>query len=145
MKHARLVIGIIALVVLLTACQSSQPGMQIEDPWVRPAVLAGGNGALYLTIHNNTGVDDELIDIRSDIAQSAQIHETVQMEGDMVGMQPVDALDIPAGGSVSLEPGGYHVMLVNIPDRLSEGKLIVFRLIFEKAGELPIEAEVRDQ
>jgi hypothetical protein len=140
-----MVVGIVALVALLTACQPSQPGMQIEDPWVRPAALPGGNGAFYFTIRNNTGVDDALVAVRSDIAQSLEIHQTMQMENDMVGMQLVEALAIPAGGRVSLEPGGYHVMLINIPDQLPAGKLVVFRLVFEKAGEVPIEAEVRDQ
>jgi periplasmic copper chaperone A len=61
----------------------------------------------------------------------------------MLGMQPVARVEIPAGGSLRLEPGGYHLMLVGLRKDLSAGDTIELSLRFEKAGEVTVTAQVR--
>jgi len=58
-------------------------------------------------------------------------------------MRAVDRLEIPAGETVSLEPGGYHIMLLDLASPLEEGSTVELTLTFENAGELVVTAEVR--
>ena len=63
--------------------------------------------------------------------------------GDMMGMQPVARLEIPAGGTVQLAPGGYHIMLIGLTKDLKVGDTVQVTLKFEKAGDVTVTAQVR--
>ncbi|GAB4472070.1 MAG: copper chaperone PCu(A)C [Anaerolineae bacterium] len=152
-----------ALVILgvLTACQGGgTQGMIVKDPWVRPSPMIAGNGAGYLVIQNRSGADDALIGARADFADAVEIHESYVVEqqdaaedgmgemegvGEMMGMRPVDAVPVPAGGEVVLEPGGYHIMFIGINEMLEPGTTVTFTLVFESGLTLEVEAEVRAQ
>jgi len=64
--------------------------------------------------------------------------------GTMMGMRPIPRLDIPAGGSVEFKPGSYHIMLIELVAPLKAGDKIDITLMFEKAGEVKVAAEVKD-
>jgi uncharacterized protein YcnI/copper(I)-binding protein len=102
------------------------------------APVAGG----FLTI-TNTGVeDDRLVSVSVDFAKEGQIHE-MAMEGDVMKMrQLADGLVIPAGETVTLEPGGYHLMFMGLTRALTEGETVPVTLTFEKAGEITIDLPV---
>lgn len=75
--------------------------------------------------------------------------QTTAMGGDMpasemMTMQEVDRIPVPAGGSVALEPGGYHIMLMDLVAPLEVGTTLTVTLTFEEAGEVVVTAEVRD-
>ena len=108
------------------------------------APVAGG----FLTIENTGAEPDRLISARSDIAGDTQIHE-MAMQGDVMKMRPLaDGLEIPAGKTVVLAPGGFHIMFMGLKQTLVEGETITVTLTFEKAGTvdvvLPIEAAAAD-
>ena len=108
------------------------------------APVAGG----FLTIENTGTEPDRLISARSDIAGDTQIHE-MAMQGDVMKMrQLADGLEIPAGETVVLAPGGFHIMFMGLKQALVEGESITVTLTFEKAGTvdvvLPIEAAAAD-
>ena len=71
-----------------------------------------------------------------------EIHES-RLEGDVMTMSPVPGIQVPPGGSAKLEPGGMHVMLINLQQELTPGNKITLTLQFEKSGPVTIEAEVR--
>lgn len=154
------------LLLALAACGGgAAEGITVQDAWVRPAPMVGGNGAAYMVIANGDAEDDTLIGASADFAERVEVHETFaasaedmdadmdmdegtdmggDMEGgDMMGMRPVERIVIPAGGSVALEPGGYHIMLFNVQEALAEGDSVTLTLTFEKAGEVTVEAPVR--
>jgi copper(I)-binding protein len=140
------VLALLAALALAACGQGSvEEGLAVEDAWVRPSPMAQGNGAGYMVITNNTGQDDALLGAGADFAESVEIHETVAMEDDMMAMHHVERIDIPAGESVSLEPGGYHVMLIGVTEALREGDTVTLTLNFENAGEMTIEAPVREE
>jgi hypothetical protein len=117
--------------------------IQVTGAWVRPPTAPGSPAAAYFTITNEAGETDALVGVSSSVAESIDIHETTMDSGGMTGMHPVERLEIPAGGSVTLEPGGYHLMLMGIPDgALIAGTTIVLDLEFERAGTIPVEVEV---
>lgn len=108
------------------------------------APVAGG----FLTIENTGTEPDRLVSATSDIAGETQIHE-MAMQGDVMKMRPLaDGLEIPAGETVVLAPGGFHIMFMGLKQALVEGETITVTLTFEKAGTvdvvLPIEATAAD-
>jgi copper(I)-binding protein len=137
-------------VTMLVACgtapetnTSSEPQIKVMEPWSRPSPMKAGNGAVYMMLMNEGGVSDALISAETDVAEVIELHET-KMEGDMMKMSPVTKVEIPAGGSTALKPGGLHVMLINLQEQLVPGEKIKLTLNFEKSDPLTIEAEVRE-
>lgn len=133
----------------------------VENVWARTSPMNAANGAVYMVIRGGD-VDDALVAAAVDptVAAEVQIHETAMTDpasGDMDGemgsdttmaptmeMRQVDSVAVPAGGSVSLEPGGYHVMLMGLPEPLEVGSTFELTLTFETAGERTVTVEVRD-
>jgi uncharacterized protein YcnI/copper(I)-binding protein len=102
------------------------------------APVAGG----FLTIANAGAEDDRLVAVSAEFAKEGQIHE-MAMEGDVMKMrQLADGLVIPAGGSVTLEPGGYHLMFMGLSRALVEGETVPVTLTFEKAGDVTIDLPI---
>lgn len=98
-------------------------------------------GAVYFTVKNTGDEDDALTAASTDVAEEAQLH-TVVTEGVTARMQPVAEIEIPAKGETTLQPGGYHVMLMDPEEPLEEGDTIEVELTFEKAGSVSIRATV---
>jgi periplasmic copper chaperone A len=143
----------IALVVLLfTACGGTggtTGTISVTDPWIRvttPDQPAAG----YLVIANGTPDDDALTAVSSPAFGSVQLHETMVMSaepgdsgGGMMGMQPVSEIPVPANGSVSLEPGGYHLMLTEAIGAVAVGDLVELTLTFRNADPVTVSATVK--
>lgn len=99
-----------------------------------PGAMAGGG---YLTIANTGDSDDTLIGVTADFP-STQLH-TTEFDGDVARMVHLDAIPVPAGEIVTLEPGGMHVMFMGLQGKaLAQGDKIDATLIFEQAGEVPV-------
>lgn len=95
-------------------------------------------GGGFFTVTNNGAEDDRLVSVTSPAAGKAEVHEMAMSDGVMT-MRPLpDGLPIPAGASVELKPGGYHLMLMDLKDRLIEGETVEVTLTFEKAGEITV-------
>jgi periplasmic copper chaperone A len=97
--------------------------------------------ALYLTMENRGGDPDALMAVESQAADRAEIHEMVRADG-AVRMQEVEAVDIPGGEVVRLEPGGYHIMLLGLRGPLQAGDTVRAELRFRRAGALQVRALV---
>lgn len=132
---------------------SERAAIHAENAWARPAAMmesnhkgsgtqTGGTAAVYLTLVNDGRENDRLIDVRTDVAERAEIHATT-MEGDEMTMHPLQELVVPARGRVELKPGETHVMLVGLRRDLRRGELFQVALRFEKAGTIRVEVEVR--
>ena len=102
----------------------------------------GGTGAAYMVITND-GEADTLVAAAADVAHVVEIHEIVDNNG-VMEMKPLEqGLEIPASGSVTLAPGGYHVMLIGLTGDLTEGMTFDLTLTFEKAGDVIIPVTVQ--
>lgn len=116
--------------------------LEIGHPWSRAtlpnAPVAGG----YMTIENTGTTDDTLLGGTTPAAETVDVHE-MKMEGDVMTMRPLkDGLVIPAGETVTLKPGGYHLMLMKPQKPFKEGERVPLTLRFEKAGEVKVELAV---
>lgn len=140
--------GIVLIVVLAAvvgACAgpvASVPSVTVADAWIRPAG-AGATTAAYLTITNAGPAADTLLAVHCTIAGSAMLHQTSTDASGMTGMSMVDSLPVPPGGSVSLQPGGMHVMLTDLTRPILAGEKIEIELVFEHAGTIRVPAPVR--
>ncbi len=141
---------LVALTLLAAQCgvapassPGSDPKISVVDPWARPSPMIAGNGAVYLTLKNEGGSADKLISAKTDVAEVVELHET-KIENEVMKMSPLPSVEAPAGGAVSLKPGGKHLMLINLKQELKPGQKISLTLTFEKSGPITVEAEVRE-
>jgi copper(I)-binding protein len=131
MSHFRLSLPIAAaLVATLAAPAVAQ--VAVTDAWVRGTVA--GQMATGAFMQLTSPVDMALVGAASPAAKVVEVHEMKQ-EGGMMKMNAVDRLPLPAGKSVELKPGGYHVMLMDLARPLKEGDVVPLTLTFvDKAG-----------
>ncbi|MGH6670497.1 MAG: copper chaperone PCu(A)C [Xanthobacteraceae bacterium] len=115
----------------------------VEQPWARATPTGATTGAVYMTLANKTKDADRLTAASSDVASKVQIHKMSVVNGIMKMRQLVNGLAIPAGGSVTLKPGGYHVMLVGLKKQLIAGQTLPLTLIFAKAGKISITVPIK--
>jgi|HubBroStandDraft_1064217.scaffolds.fasta_scaffold113719_2 copper(I)-binding protein len=116
-----------------------QSGIQIDHVWSR-AAMAGHTGVVYLTI-TDTGPADTLTGVATPVAAMAGLHETVNDNG-VMKMRPVASLPITPGKSVTLAPGGFHIMLMDLKQPLKEGDSFPVTFSFAKAGQVTATATV---
>jgi|JI10StandDraft_1071094.scaffolds.fasta_scaffold73645_3 copper(I)-binding protein len=116
--------------------------IEISGAFTRATLPNAPVGAGYLTIANKGTADDRLMSANSPVAGMTQIHE-MKMEGDVMKMTELpDGLAIPAGGTVSLAPGGLHIMFMKLKQAFAEGTTIPVTLTFETAGSVDVELAV---
>jgi copper(I)-binding protein len=105
--------------------------LEVGNAWARATPGKAENGAAYLTIQSPMA--DRLVSASTPVAKKAELH-TMSMEGMVMKMRPLAALEIPAGKAVTLNPGGTHIMLLGLKEPLREGQSFPLTLTFEKAG-----------
>jgi periplasmic copper chaperone A len=137
----------VALALVLAALAASAPAATAGAPgisgvWARTST--GMMGAAYLTI-KGAGTADRLVaaSAPTSVAKTTELHKTVMDSGGMMSMKPVKSIAIPATGTVTLKPGGYHVMLINLKKPLTAGARFPLTLTFAKSGKKTVTVTVR--
>ncbi|MEX2586166.1 MAG: copper chaperone PCu(A)C [Balneolaceae bacterium] len=139
--------------LLLTSCGSGGEeesesfrldgeGIEVEGAWARPG-SEGRMSAAYLLITNFDETADTLASLESDASQLTELHESYEMEEGMSGMREVELLVIPPRSTVRLEPGGLHVMLIQLLHNYSEGDVIELTLEFTGGQTIPVTVPIR--
>jgi copper(I)-binding protein len=136
--------GLCGLAVTAAHARDYKAGsLDIVDPWSRVTPKGSSVAAGYMTIKNTGSTPDRLISGSSDVAAKFEVHE-MKMEKDVAKMRPVkDGLEIKPGDTVELKPGALHVMFVGLKKPLAAGDRIKATLVFEKAGAVNVEYDVR--
>jgi copper(I)-binding protein len=134
--------GLAALLALTLSAQA-QTAPKVEGAWARPTVegQAAGGGFLKIT---GGATGDRLLAVTGGISKTVELH-TMEMDGNVMRMKQIDAIDIPAGGTVELKPGGNHVMFMGLAQPLKAGSSFPLTLRFEKAGEVKVVVQVAVQ
>lgn len=138
MKTARR-LWLVAIALAANGAAAAPPA--VEGAWARATPPAARTGAIYLTLTADTA--DRLVGASSPAAREVQIHTHVN-EGGMSRMVQLPELALPAGASVRLEPGGLHLMLIDIAGPLVAGESIPLRLTLAEAGDLELTVPVLD-
>lgn len=121
-----------------------EKSIEIRDAWARPA-NQGMMGGAYLTIANGTSQADTLIGIITNVADTAEIHESYQQDDGISGMRPVGKLPVKSQTMTQLKPGGYHIMLMQISRDLAIGDSISTTFYFSRHDSLSVQIPVRQQ
>jgi copper(I)-binding protein len=141
------VVVLVAAVALgaCTGAASTSPGTavvapSVSDAWVRPPMGPDRPAAGYLTLSGGTAAD-RLLTVTTQAADRVELHRTMAGEGGMMGMEPVDGIDVPASTTVKLEPGGLHLMLFGA--RIEPGDVVELQLTFSSGAVVTVPAAVR--
>jgi copper(I)-binding protein len=117
----------------------------LSDAFIRPTAMANAASAAYITINNMGDMDDKLISVQSDIAESVEIHDTNLDEKGVMKMLPINlGLALKANTVTSLKPRVMHIMLHNISEPLMKHGAVPLKLNFEKSGSRMISFAVKD-
>jgi hypothetical protein len=132
-----------ALVLTTLAAQAHEfklGAITIGHPYARATAAGQPTGGGYMKLVNGAGAD-RLVSVSADVSKAVELH-MMKMEGDVMQMRQVDAIDLAAGQTVELKPGGYHVMFIGLKAPLKAGDKFPLKLKFEKAGEVEVTVNV---
>ncbi|MDJ0961523.1 MAG: copper chaperone PCu(A)C [Acidimicrobiia bacterium] len=141
MKRLLLVI----VMALIAASCGGDGGIEIDDPWARSSARMQNAGAVYMTITADDGDTLTGVAVDSSVAMMAELHETQMSDEGTMAMQEVPNMAVPADGELNLEPGGFHIMLMQLAEPLESGDTFPVTLTFENAGEVVVDVEVREE
>ncbi len=133
---------LLVLVATLVAFPALAADIRIEDAWARASLGQARNGAAYMIVHATGAQPDRLVAATSPVAGKVELHNHI-MVGNVAQMRPVDAIEVVPGSPTVLQPGGLHVMLLDLRGPLQAGQSFPVTLRFERAGEVQIQVEIR--
>ena len=113
----------------------------VQNPWARASAAMSGNGAAFMTITNDGTAPDRLVSAASPVCEMAELH-THLMEGGVMKMRQIDGVDVDPGTPTVLQPGGLHIMLMQLKTPLKEGGSFPVTLTFAKAGAVTVDVKV---
>jgi hypothetical protein len=158
MRFATTIVSSLGIVLLglagASAIAHAQGGaIHLEAPWARAAAggqgtpaghgaATKGNGAVYVKVSNHGSSPDAIVSASSPAADTVELHEVINDAG-VMRMRPVPRIELPAGATVELKPGGLHIMLLGLRGDLKPGGTVTVTLSLEKAGPMIVEAQVR--
>lgn len=131
-----------ALTLFAVPALAASSAIEVSQAWSRPAPL-GGNGAGFAVITNRGATADTLVEVSSPVAARVQIHESMIMGGQAMMHARPGGLPVPAGATVALKPGGWHIMLMGLKQPLKAGDSYPATLTFRKAGKMTVRFSVQ--
>jgi periplasmic copper chaperone A len=143
MRYAAIIGAVFfALTSIAFARDYTVGSIHIEHPWSRATPKGANVAGGYLVIENRGTTPDRLVGGSSEIAGRFEIHKMTMQDGVMT-MRPLEGgIEIAPGQSVKFEPGGYHLMFLDLKQQPVEGKPFKGTLVFEKAGKVDVEFAV---
>lgn len=153
MKTSFIIIALSLLgsLLFLASCESAETetplilpesGIAIQDAWARPGRMNGVT-AVYMHVLNGSAETDTLVAIDSPIAGLVELHETFDRGDGMMGMREAEEPFFPGESIVSMQPGGLHIMLMQLREALHEGDEVEVTLEFALGGEFTLTVPVQ--
>lgn len=138
--RARILTG---LLLVATACTSSDGGVAVVEAWARPTAPEADVAAFYVDIRND-GPDEVLVGAQSDRCGAVALHDTVLEDGVMT-MRHIEEVAIDGGSTLTMEPGGLHIMCVDLEESLVAGQHVDLVLLLGYAVRLEIAVSVEQR
>ena len=130
----------LGLLVCVLACVPAWAQVKVDEPWARATVTGQKATGVFMKLTATQG--SQLVGVSSPVAGVAEVHE-MKMDGNVMKMSAVPAIDLPAGKSVSLQPGGYHVMLMDLKGPLAKDTSVTITLKFKDSKGVLSQQEVK--
>lgn len=144
MKFRLWMVALFVIPLFLTKCSSpGAGGITISGAWARPG-FSGANSAVYLIIQNSGEQADALLSAEANVSQLVQLHQSMMDDSGTMSMHEQERIDVPAKDQIAFQPGGLHVMLINLTGDLNPGDRFNLTLNFQGAGQVPVDVEVRE-
>jgi copper(I)-binding protein len=125
------------------AAAQTQGPVKIEEAWARATPPGGKVGGAFVTLVNSGDTADRLVSAASPVAGRVELHTHIK-DGDVMRMREVEGgIPLPPGGTVKLQPGGFHIMLLGLNQGLAAGSSFPLTLTFEKAGGVQVDVPVQ--
>jgi copper(I)-binding protein len=134
-----LIVSLACVPFALAAPARAQAPLQVAAPWVRATVAQQRATGAFMDLRATE--DLRLLSAASPVAGVVELHR-MEMVGDVMKMRQIDGLDLPAGASVALKPGGYHVMLLELKHQVKEGEHVPLTLVVEARDKRRFTIEV---
>lgn len=135
----------LGMLALLTVCGAQAQSVEVKDAWVRGTVPAQRTTGAFMAITGNSSV--RLIGVSSPLAGTVEIHNMTLQNG-VMKMVRVEGIDVPAGKTIMLAAGGYHVMMMDLKQQMKPGERVPLDLLIESADKkretVSLQVEVRD-
>lgn len=161
MKGVTSSVAVACVGVLFAGCGSPSPAvteLAATGAWARTSHPGATNGVVYVQISSPTENSITAVSVPASVAAAAELHETMSAGGTSpmpnmpemgdgnseMTMAPVDSVDIPAGGSVTFEPGGKHIMLVDLAAPLAAGDTFQLTFTLADGTTMPVDVVVAD-
>ncbi len=131
-------------VILLAACspKPQKTGVEVSNAWIKAAPVAMKTSAGFMVLQNHNARPEKILSAEFSASNVVELHEMLY-ENDMMKMRKMDAMVIPAKGSLVLEPGGLHVMFIDLKQDLKEGETYDITLNLESGQKLVVPAPVK--
>lgn len=137
------VLAILTLAMLFSlACNSQKSEVITENVVVRKPPAGARVTGVFMTLKNNTGMDIALVGAQSNIANVTEVHESYNDNG-IARMRRLEQIPIPAGGELVMQPGGFHIMLIELKRELLENEEIPLELSFSGYRTITVPAKVK--
>lgn len=132
----------VLLALGLSAAASADQSIGVDGAWTRATPPGAANSATYVTLSNSGSEDREVVAARTDAAKKVELHTVLEEDG-LMKMRQVTGIQVPAGGTVALKPGGYHIMMLGIHEQLREGESVDIEIEFANGETLSFSAPVK--
>ena len=139
----KLNIWMTAAVAALAVQSAWAANVSVSDAWARATMPGQQVSGAYMKL--TADVDAKLVGASSPAVPRVEVHE-MKMDGDVMRMRELKSLDLPKGKTVTLEPGGFHIMLMNLKKPIAAGDVIPLMLVVESGGKqqtVEVKAEAR--
>ncbi len=134
-------IGAIAAVMLVAACHHAPAELKVTHAWVRLPAVQENPGAAYFTISGGEA-PVSLLGVSAPFAIRTELHQSMAGNDNMMSMKPLKQVDVPARGTVTFAPGGYHVMLFDVGPAVHAGTRVPLTLGFADGRKITVDAQV---
>lgn len=132
-----------AALLIATSLPAWAANVSVTNAWARATMPGQKVSGAYMQIQSDA--DARLVGASSPAVPRVEVHE-MKMDGDVMRMREVKAIELPKGKTVTLRPGGFHIMLMNLPKPIAAGEVIPLTLVVESGGKqqtVEVKAEAR--
>ncbi|PHS79620.1 MAG: hypothetical protein COB59_00820 [Rhodospirillaceae bacterium] len=127
----------------LMASSAFASGLDVSNAWARASAGAAKAGGAFLAVHNGNEHDHILLSASSDVAKRVELHTHTMIDGMMKMREVKGGIPLPAGETVMLQPGGYHVMMMGLHTPLKEGTSFPLTLTFDNGKDVTVNVNVQ--
>lgn len=128
MKHFIRTVAAAAMLAAVASSAQAQANVTVKDAWVRATVPQQKATGAFMQLQ--AAKDSKFVSVSSPLTPTVEVHE-MAMQGDVMRMRQVQSVELPAGKTVELKPGGHHIMMMNLKAQVKEGDTVPLTLVFE--------------